>query len=132
MPTARKVKAKGGDFMDFFPVLKAMGAGLKKTTPPKGGRKKKDLIAHEVLLKELAKVKEPVKTQRRANKKQTALRIEDFVSKVKAKDQVTQLLEGIRIKRALDSQYKKLSDKAADRLKQDIIDKTSKSKGDVS
>ena len=57
MPTARKVKAKGGDmlddlqamarfakvepvkadnakggdFMDFFPVLKVMGAGLKKT-----------------------------------------------------------------------------------------------------
>ena len=117
--------AKGGDFMDFFPVLKAMGAGLKKTTR---GRKKKDLIAHEVLLKELAKVKEPVKTQRRANKKQTALRIEDFVSKVKAKDQVTQLLDGIRIKRALDAQYKKLSDKAADRLKQDILDKTSKSK----
>ena len=117
--------AKGGDFMDFFPVLKAMGAGLKKTTR---GRKKKDLIAHEVLLKELAKVKEPVKTQRRANKKQTALRIEDFVSKTKPKDQVTQLLEGIRIKRALDAQYKKLSDKAADRLKQDILDKTSKSK----
>ena len=43
--------------------------------------------------KELAKVKTPVKSQRRANKKQTALRIEDFVSKVKAKDQVTQLLE---------------------------------------
>ena len=149
MPTARKAKgaglwddvkeafandkakstnaqlAKGGDFMDFFPVLKAMGAGLKKTTR---GRKKKDLIAHEVLLKELAKVKEPVKTQRRANKKQTALRIEDFVSKVKAKDQVTQLLEGIRIKRALDAQYKKLSDKANERLKQDIINKTSKSK----
>ena len=117
--------AKGGDFMDFFPVLKAMGAGLKKTTR---GRKKKDLIAHEVLLKELAKVKEPVKTQRRANKKQTALRIEDFVSKVKAKDQVTQLLDGIRIKRALDAQYKKLSDKANERLKQDIINKTSKSK----
>ena len=29
----------------------------------------------KVLLKELAKVKEPVKTQRRANKKQTALRV---------------------------------------------------------
>jgi len=94
----------------------------------KVGRKKKDLVAHEVLLKELAKVKAPVKSQRRANKKQTALRIEDFVSKVKAKDQVTQLLDGIRIKRALDAQYKKLSDKADERLKQDIIDKTSKSK----
>jgi len=108
MPTARKIQAEGV-------------RGGKKTTP-------KELVAHEVLLKELAKVKEPVKTQRRANKKQTALRIEDFVSKVKAKDQVTQLLDGIRIKRALDAQYKKLSDKAADRLKQDILDKTSKSK----
>ena len=147
MPTARKVKAKGAGFWDDVQAISAsfgkaepvkaepvkvepvkavaMGAGLKKTTR---GRKKKDLIAHEVLLKELAKVKEPVKTQRRANKKQTALRIEDFVSKVKAKDQVTQLLDGIRIKRALDAQYKKLSDKAADRLKQDILDKTSKSK----
>ena len=62
----------------------------------------------KVLLKELAKVKEPVKTQRRANKKQTALRVEDFISKSKSKDQVTQLLDGIRIKRALDNQYKKL------------------------
>jgi hypothetical protein len=103
----------------------AKGAGLKKTTR---GRKKKELVAHEVLLKELEKVKAPVKSQRRANKKQDALNIEDFVSKVKAKDQVTQLLDGIRIKRALDAQYKKLSDKAAERLKQDIIDKTSKSK----
>lgn len=82
----------------------------------------------KVLLKELAKVKEPVKTQRRANKKQTALRIEDFVSKTKPKDQVTQLLEGIRIKRALDNQYKKLADKASEKLKQDINDITSKSK----
>ncbi len=82
----------------------------------------------KVLLKELAKVKTPVKTQRRANKKQDALDIRDFVSKSKPKDQVTQLLEGIRIKRALDAQYKKLSDKADERLKQDIIDKTSKSK----
>jgi len=94
----------------------------------KVGRKKKDLVAHEVLLKELEKVKAPVKSQRRANKKQDALDIKDFVSKVKAKDQVTQLLDGIRIKRALDAQYKKLSDKAAERLKQDVIDKTSKSK----
>ena len=94
----------------------------------KVGRKKKELIAHEVLLKELEKVKTPVKSQRRANKKQDALDIKDFVSKVKAKDQVTQLLDGIRIKRALDAQYKKLSDKANERLKQDIIDKTSKSK----
>jgi hypothetical protein len=105
----------------------ATGAGLKKTSA-KGRKGKKELVAHEVLLKELLKVKEPVKTQRRANKKQTALRIEDFVSKSKPKDQVTQLLEGIRIKRALDAQYKKLSDKADERLKQDIIDKTSKSK----
>jgi len=159
--------AKGGDFMDFFPVLKAMGAGLKKKTSAKGGdfwddvkaiyvpvkaepvkaepvkaeligaglkkttakgRKKKELIAHEVLLKELAKVKTPVKSQRKANKKQDVLDIRDFVSKSKPKDQVTQLLEGIRIKRALDAQYKKLSDKADERLKQDIIDKTSKSK----
>jgi hypothetical protein len=114
----------------------AKGAGLNKTSAKVkgpirtnrglGGRRPP--VAHEVLLKELAKVKEPVKTQRRANKKQTALRIEDFVSKVKAKDQVTQLLDGIRIKRALDAQYKKLSDKAAERLKQDVIDKTSKSK----
>ena len=59
----------------------------------KVGRKKKDLVAHEVLLKELAKVKAPVKSQRRANKKQDALDIKDFVSKVKAKDQVTQLLD---------------------------------------
>jgi len=33
-PAARAIKAvkeaKGGDFMDFFPVLKAMGAGLKE------------------------------------------------------------------------------------------------------
>ena len=95
----------------------------------KGVRKgKKELVAHEVLLKELAKVKEPVKTQRKANKKQTALRIEDFVSKTKPKDQVTQLLEGIRIKRALDNQYKKLADKASEKLKQDINDITSKSK----
>ena len=68
-----------------------------KTTPVKA----LELEKVKVLLKELAKVKEPVKTQRKANKKQTALRIEDFVSKTKPKDQVTQLLEGIRIKSCL-------------------------------
>ncbi len=94
----------------------------------KGERKKKALIAHEVLLKELAKVKTPVKSQRRANKKQDALDIKDFVSKTKPKDQVTQLLEGIRIKRALDAQYKKMSDKANEKLKKDILDITTKSK----
>ena len=139
MPTARKVKVakiepvSGGDMWEDIANTAeyAKGAGLNKTSAKvkaKVGRKKKELVAHEVLLKELAKVKEPVKTQRRANKKQTALRIEDFVSKTKPKDQVTQLLEGIRIKRALDAQYKKLSDKANERLKQDIINKTSKSK----
>jgi hypothetical protein len=105
----------------------ATGAGLKKTSA-KGRKGKKELVAHEVLLKELLKVKEPVKSQRRANKKQTALRIEDFVSKSKPKDQVTQLLEGIRIKRALDAQYKKMSDKANEKLKKDILDSTTKSK----
>jgi len=95
-----------------------------KTTPVKA----LELEKVKVLLKELAKVKEPVKTQRKANKKQTALRIEDFVSKTKPKDQVTQLLEGIRIKRALDNQYKKLADKASEKLKKDIIDITTKSK----
>ena len=100
--------------------------GPIRTNRGLGGRRPP--VAHEVLLKELAKVKTPVKSQRKANKKQTALRIEDFVSKTKPKDQVTQLLEGIRIKRAIDAQYKKLSDKANERLKQDIINKTSKSK----
>ena len=95
-----------------------------KTTPVKA----LELEKVKVLLKELAKVKEPVKTQRKANKKQTALRIEDFVSKTKPKDQVTQLLDGIRIKRALDNQYKKLADKASEKLKKDIIDITTKSK----
>ena len=58
-----------------------------------GFKKKKDLKAHEVLLKELAKVKTPVKSQRKANKKQDALDIKDFVSKSKPKDQVTKLYE---------------------------------------
>lgn len=108
---------------------------VKEEVQPKGGRGgtkttpvKVELEKVKVLLKELAKVKEPVKTQRKANKKQTALRIEDFVSKTKPKDQVTQLLEGIRIKRALDNQYKKLADKASEKLKKDIIDITTKSK----
>ena len=132
----RKVKAKGGDMWEDLakavgktePVKAvAIGAGLKKTTA-KGRKGKQALVAHEVLLKELAKVKEPVKSQRRANKKQDALDIRDFVSKVKAKDQVTQLLEGIQIKRALDAQYKKMSDKANEKLKKDILDSTTKSK----
>ncbi len=89
----RKVKAKGAGLMenigDYIGNIEAVkGAGLKKTT---SGRKTKELVAHEVLLKELAKVKTPVKTQRRANKKQDALDIRDFVSKSKPKDQVTQL-----------------------------------------
>ena len=133
----RKVKAKGGDMWEDLakavgktePVKAdtAKGAGLKKTTA-KGRKGKQALVAHEVLLKELAKVKAPVKSQRKANKKQDALDIRDFVSKVKAKDQVTQLLEGIQIKRALDAQYKKMSDKANEKLKKDILDSTTKSK----
>jgi hypothetical protein len=106
---------------------------VKEEVQPKGGRggtknTPLELEKVKVLLKELAKVKEPVKTQRRANKKQDALDVKDFIHKRKPKDQLTQLLEGIRIKRALDAQYKKIVEKANEKLKKDIIDTTTKSK----
>ncbi len=48
-----------GDYIGNIEAVK--GAGLKKTT---SGRKTKELVAHEVLLKELAKVKGPILTNR--------------------------------------------------------------------
>ena len=73
-----------------------------------------------ILLAELAKVKEPVKSRRKLNKKQVDLKVEQFISKTKPKDQLTERLQGARIKQALDNQYKKLIEQAEGRRKADI------------
>ena len=64
----------------------------------------------KVLLKELAKVKAPVKTHRRPNKKHEAVKVEQFLHKDRPLDQLTQRREGVLVKKALDASYKKLAD----------------------
>ena len=73
-----------------------------------------------ILLAELAKVKEPVKSRRKQNKKQVELKVEQFISKTKPKDQLTERLQGARIKLALDNQYNKLISEAQGKRKADI------------
>ena len=78
------------------------------------------LERNAILLAELAKVKEPVKSRRKQNKKQVELKVEQFISKTKPKDQLTERLQGARIKLALDNQYNKLIEQAQGKRKADI------------
>ena len=78
------------------------------------------LERNAILLAELAKVKEPVKSRRKQNKKQVDLKVEQFISKTKPKDQLTERLQGARIKLALDNQYNKLISEAQGKRKADI------------
>ena len=78
------------------------------------------LKRNAILLAELAKVKEPVKSRRKQNKKQVELKVEQFISKTKPKDQLTERLQGARIKLALDNQYNKLISEAQGKRKADI------------
>ena len=78
------------------------------------------LERNAILLAELAKVKEPVKSRRKQNKKQVELKVEQFISKTKPKDQLTERLQGARIKLALDNQYNKLISEAQGKRKADI------------
>ena len=78
------------------------------------------LERNAILLAELAKIKEPVKSRRKQNKKQVELKVEQFISKTKPKDQLTERLQGARIKLALDNQYNKLIEQAQGKRKADI------------
>ena len=78
------------------------------------------LERNAILLAELAKIKEPVKSRRKLNKKQVELKVEQFISKTKPKDQLTERLQGARIKLALDNQYNKLISEAQGKRKADI------------
>ena len=51
------------------------------------------LERNAILLAELAKIKEPVKSRRKQNKKQVELKVEQFISKTKPKDQLTERLQ---------------------------------------
>ena len=81
-----------------------------------------------ILLAELAKVESrvarghdpAVKSRRKQNKKQVELKVEQFISKTKPKDQLTERLQGARIKLALDNQYNKLISEAQRKRKADI------------
>ena len=78
------------------------------------------LERNAILLAELAKIKEPVKSRRKQNKKQVELDVNQFISKTKPKDQLTERLQGARIKLALDNQYNKLISEAQGKRKADI------------
>ena len=81
-----------------------------------------------ILLAELAKVESrvarghdpAVKSRRKQNKKQVELDVNQFISKTKPKDQLTERLQGARIKLALDNQYNKLISEAQGKRKADI------------
>ena len=86
------------------------------------------LERNAILLAELAKVESrvarghdpAVKSRRKQNKKQVELKVEQFISKTKPKDQLTERLQGARIKLALDNQYNKLIEQAQGKRKADI------------
>ncbi len=86
------------------------------------------LERNAILVAELAKVESrlargddpAVKSRRKQNKKQVDLKVEQFISKTKPKDQLTERLQGARIKLALDNQYNKLISEAQGKRKADI------------
>ena len=101
-------------------MVKRVASRVARGHDPANEELKLALERNAILLAELAKVKEPVKSRRKQNKKQVELKVEQFISKTKPKDQLTERLQGARIKLALDNQYNKLISEAQRKRKADI------------
>ena len=101
-------------------MVKRVASRVARGHDPANEELKLALERNAILLAELAKVKEPVKSRRKQNKKQVELKVEQFISKTKPKDQLTERLQGARIKLALDNQYNKLIEQAQGKRKADI------------
>ena len=111
-------------------MVKRVASRVARGHDPANEALKLALERNAILLAELAKIKEPVKSRRKQNKKQVELKVEQFISKTKPKDQLTERLQGARIKLALDNQYNKLISEAQGKRKADIGKIASESQDD--
>ena len=109
-------------------MVKRVASRVARGHVPANEALKVALERNAILLAELAKVESrvarghdpAVKSRRKLNKKQVELKVEQFISKTKPKDQLTERLQGARIKLALDNQYNKLISEAQGKRKADI------------